>query len=525
MRKKTNTVINLWYIHQNMKVKYLLSLVTASVECLFFSGLIFGWPSISYVLKKEGYFSNYCSSDSSETVEFNNSQNITTESTSTLLENSTAGLYSTPSISPAEDIYPSCKTQVEHLNLVFTISSTLMSFSTLINGYIYDKYGTWISRTLAILLFTLGSVLMSVSTIGTSWLLYPAMTCFAIGGILLLVTNLQIGNLFGPMRSSVITMCSGALDSSSFIFLIIKLMYDAGMALSTTFIIITCSTVLLWIRTFTLLPQRHIPFPVTKGFDYGLADCSKKNEKILEEMTSMTTETDHPSEESVVKLESKLSVLPYLRDRLYWSNVLHFSILQLRNYFFLGTLGYWLLTLSNDADISSYLVVFGTCQLFGVLFAPLNGILIDTIAHLLKKSTTLTEIVPLKAAISSGVATSLLGTIFSITVAIPIINVQYASFILQVIFRSFLYGGNMSFIAIAFPSIHFGKLYGLTMTIGGAISLFQYALFTLVLKNMESDFFVINIIFVFVSFLTLLHPLNVLMYCRMKEKSQKLISQ
>lgn len=78
-------------------------------------------------------------------------------------------------------------------------------------------------------------------------LLFPAMSMLSVGGILLILTNMQVsfgtpgaprlalgtlvswggslrqvGNLFGKYRSIVITLYNGAFDSSSAIFLIIK---------------------------------------------------------------------------------------------------------------------------------------------------------------------------------------------------------------------------------------------------------------------------------------------------------------
>ncbi|MEQ2223468.1 hypothetical protein ILYODFUR_037050 [Ilyodon furcidens] len=53
-------------------------------------------------------------------------------------------------------------------------------------------------------------------------MLFPALSCIAVGGILLLMTNMQVGNLFAAHRSTIITLYNGAFDSSSAVFLIIK---------------------------------------------------------------------------------------------------------------------------------------------------------------------------------------------------------------------------------------------------------------------------------------------------------------
>lgn len=525
-----------------MNIKYFSTLFTGVFECLFFSGILFGWASIRYVLQQEGYFSYLCDESNQTGL-----QDVVTTTPSDIINTTEISDYSNSTISVSSEIYsttsnfssqhvkeedtleivyPSCDAQSEQLNLVFTIASSLLSFSALINGYIYDTFGTWVSRVIAITLFTIGCILMVVSDVGSSWLLFLSMTFFAIGGILMLMTNLQIGNLFGRFRSSVITMMSGALDSSSFVFLMFKMLYDDGIELNTIFHVVAWCTIFLWVRTFLLLPRRHIPFPISKGYNFGLTDCGCKKKKLVE-IDLKDLKQNNQEEEALTEVQTKEQeteevppVFTYIKKGLYWSNTMHFSLLQLRNYFFMGSLVEWLKALTENSDeLTSYLTAFGTCQLFGVIFAPFNGLLIDAATRILKKKAKYPDLVPLKAVSFSALATTFLGTLFSVIIVIPSLPLQYVSFILQVIFRSFLYGGNMSFNAIAFPGQHFGKLYGLDMFVGGIFGLLQFPLFALVLRKMDGDFFIMNIIFVFISALTLFHPLCIYMWCI--QKTQK----
>lgn len=43
-----------------MSVRRCLTLVTGLVECLCFAGAVFGWASLVFVLKADGYFSSLC---------------------------------------------------------------------------------------------------------------------------------------------------------------------------------------------------------------------------------------------------------------------------------------------------------------------------------------------------------------------------------------------------------------------------------------------------------------------------------
>ena len=195
-------------------------------------------------------------------------------------------------------------------------------------------------------------------------------------------------------------------------------------------------------------------------------------------------------------------------------NVSHFSVLQLRNYFFFSSFITWLGDLVVEKSFDTYVNAFGVCQFFGIVCAPLNGFLIDGVKYHHRSFRDKSSINLLAIAVSSCV-TSSWGLLFSLCVLIPVPQLQYVSFVLQVAFRSFLYGGNASFIALVFPIEHFGKIYGMTMTLGGIISLLQYPLYSLVLRSFDGNFFVMNIIFLILTALTYIHP--VAMYLTSKK--------
>ncbi|XP_017571638.2 solute carrier family 43 member 3-like [Pygocentrus nattereri] len=96
-----------------MRVCYWLTLVTGLVECLCFAGVVFGWASLVFVLKSDGYFRYLC-------------VNKTVNGTIT------------------ED----CGAQDEQLSIIFTIASFMINFSTLPNGFLFDHCGTRVTRFL-----------------------------------------------------------------------------------------------------------------------------------------------------------------------------------------------------------------------------------------------------------------------------------------------------------------------------------------------------------------------------------------
>lgn len=119
----------------------------------------------------------------------------------------------------------------------------------------------------------------------------------------------------------------------------------------------------------------------------------------------------------------------------------------------------------------------------------------------------------LHSSILSLFLTSLQCLLFSVCTTIPVLPLQYVTFVLQVLNRSFLYGGNAAFISIAFPAQHFGKLYGLVMSLSAVVSLLQYPCLGLV-KVFKGDPFYVNLMLTILMLMAFIHPLNVFLHCR-----------
>ncbi|KAL7991945.1 hypothetical protein Chor_016201 [Crotalus horridus] len=400
--------------------KRLATLISGLVECMCFAGVIFGWTSLVFVFKHLKYFENYCESSANATI------NQTTQD---------------------------CAAQDEQFSLIFTIGSFMNNFMTFPTGYIFDHFGTTAARLLAIL-----SISWFFFFPATAIMLYPALTFISVGGILLILTNMQIGNLFGKHRSTIITLYNGAFDSSSAVFLIIK-----------------------------------------------VGDA----------------ETGSDAKQPPVKSFWKCAF-----STLFFWHLIWLSVMQLRHYLFIGTLNPMLTKLANKDTslVSSYTNAFAFTQLCGVLCAPWNGLILDWHKHRQKKgeghSGAPDPIADLRSCILSLLITVLQCLAFSICASIPVLPVQYATFILQVLSRSFLYGGNAAFLAIAFPLEHFGKLYGLVMGLSAVVSLLQYACFALIEGPLKGDSFYVNIAFIVLMLLAFVNPFTVWRECKRREKEQ-----
>lgn len=456
--------------------------VTGLVECLCFAGAVFGWASLVFVLKSEGYFSSLCVNS----TEVNGTHTL------------------------------DCDGQDEQFSLVFTVASFMNNFLTLPNGFLFDRFGTTVARLFGIFLYTMGTLLVAFSSSVLSNLLFPALAFLAVGGILLLMTNIQVGNLFGARRSTVITLYNGAFDSSSALFLIIKLLHEAGVSLRASFLFLSACSVIHVFRTFFLLPRKFIPYPLPEHYSYGIS-CGQSQSRSLQ-VSSENGIVKTPEEEA---LEANIppkekSFRECLLSRFFFWHLVWLSVMQLRHYLFIGTLNPMLqrLTAGEPSLVSQYTNAFAVTQLCGVLCAPWNGLIMDRHKGRPRAQGESEREADLRASVLSLALTAFQCLLFSLCATIPSLPLQYATFILQVLNRSFLYGGNAAFISVAFPSCHFGKLYGLVMALSALFSILQYPCVTLVKDVLDGDPFYVNIGLTILSLSAFIHPISVYLHCR-----------
>uniref|UniRef100_M4A5Q1 Solute carrier family 43 member 3b n=1 Tax=Xiphophorus maculatus TaxID=8083 RepID=M4A5Q1_XIPMA len=437
-------------------VRRCLTFATGLLECLCFAGAVFGWAALVFVLKEDRYFSFLCVNGTGVN---------------------------------------DCSAQDEQFSLIFTIASFMNNFLTLPNGFLFDRFGTTVTRLYGIFLYTMGTLMVAFSSSALAYLLFPALSFLAVGGILLLMTNMQVGNLFGSRRSTIITLYNGAFDSSSALFLIVKLLHEIGVSLRAAFLFLSACSVIHILRTFFLLPRNLIPYPLPDRYTYGFI--------------SFCCFTGFNNFVSLFALSEK-TFRECLLSRFFLWHLLWLSVMQLRHYLFIGTLNPMLqrLTGGQPSLVSQYTNAFAITQLCGVLCAPWNGLIMDR--HKGKPRAA----ADLRATVLSLFLTALQCVLFSLCASTPYLPLQYLTFILQVLNRSFLYGGNAAFISVAFPSCHFGKLYGLVMALSAVFSLLQYPCFALVKGPLGGDPLYVNVGLTLLSVLAFIHPVFVYMHCR-----------
>ncbi|XP_033985810.1 solute carrier family 43 member 3-like [Trematomus bernacchii] len=495
-----------------VQLHYCLTVLSGLLESLFFTGITFGWASLVFVLKIDGYFAGYCTN-------------------TTRAED--------------QDVSIDCRGQDEHLSWVMSVATIANTLTRLPIGYVFDRCGTTVARLIAVCFYTTGTLLITLSRAETSVLLYPATACLVIAGTTLYITNVQVANLFDTYRSTIINVYNGAYDSSAAVFLIIKLLHEKGVSLHSCFFFLTLCSIFQLLRTFLLMPKGHIPYPLPDTYTYGFSCPStrrerreeKENDKEDQELDVKRNKDDKTAEAetSALHLLKKPLVEPKQEEVSFRSCVMSWLFLWhllwvvtslLCQFLYLSLVNPMLTRLANNDQtlVSHYTNVFAITQLCAVLLSPLNGLIMDRHKHKPHKPLTQGE-TKREADLSSLPLSLSLNSVqcflFCVCFTCPVLPLQYLTFILQVVNSAFFYAGHQAFISTAFPMQHFGKLSGLVMTLSSVVLFLQFPIQYVIKHQLQGDPLYVNVGLTVLSLLTFIHPVHVSLYCKKLAKQRK----
>ncbi|XP_071944939.1 uncharacterized protein [Antedon mediterranea] len=486
-------------LSKNIKKKAIL--ISSLVECFLLGGPAYGWPSLVFVLRDRGYFSDLCVNNDQATYNGNNSSSD---------QNIDVG-------------YPTCAEQDARLQLVFIIGIFGHNSGALIFGFIYDKFGTRIARLISSTLILLACLIFAFSGPSTSNLTFIALHLLATGSSNLIITNTQVGNIFGNFRSTVIGLTTGACGSSAVIMVFIQIAYNAGISMMASFSILAGITVFFTINT-VLLPKYKFPWPLPSDLEkrkpgnYG--GTSNVNENELSEFNASGSDPATTSNNNTLWVDVEYKTrLSCLSSPMFLLFSMWFSIIQLIHLFYLGTVNPRLQQLTGDSTdtISTYSGIYTVLYSTILVFSFFCGIVVDRNKTKMLSNVnnndvnnqshrTRSHFDDLRDFIPAFVITNLVTASFSVCSMIPILKLQILTFILQVMGRTFLYAIIAAFLALAFPAKYFGSVYGICAMIAACISLLQYPLLTMVQNVFADNFLYIDLFLVLLNVCSLSLP-------------------
>ena len=119
------------------------------IECVLFSGLIYGWVPLVYIFKQEGVYADLCNDKTR--LFMNDSNALLSVRMPSLLSNASCSNCSgtTEQSRVDKSSHVKCEAQDDRFSLVFTIGSTLFCASSPLIGQISLKCGTRITRIMS----------------------------------------------------------------------------------------------------------------------------------------------------------------------------------------------------------------------------------------------------------------------------------------------------------------------------------------------------------------------------------------
>ncbi|KAH8860228.1 Solute carrier family 43 member 3 [Schistosoma japonicum] len=380
------------------------------------------------------------------------------------------------------------------------IQMCLISFA----GIFMDKVGLRAMKLVAISMYCIGTLLFSFLYGGLEPLYYIAGILVAIGSTSNLISNHHISSMFPKYRGFVISLLSGAFDSSTLITFILSETYTQ-FSLQKSFIILALASLCvgLFMALFILTTKSddmkkfasHFKDTATSNDDEAeqerLSHGCAENGENMSSTDKETKNTDISKRINMIvdiryqSLKDCIISLPFLLITLWFTlGLFRFST-------FLGQLQRLINELfPNDiTTIDHLLQISSAFSMCGFLAAPITGFILDASQAYCRR-----KIVRNIDNIGSdhqdknriyymhifGLAPALLVMAFCAILASCLIFVPnrvafYIAFIFFVMLRSLLFSTSVSFCFVAFPVNYFGTVCGALNSIGGIFSLLQYA--------------------------------------------------
>jgi len=463
------------------KTKRILQVAVAVIYCLLAAGIVFGYAAIKPVLIREGVYRGYC--------------------TEKELENGVRVCYE----------------QEIRLNFMFTIAAVSTNVCALPVGTILDRYGPRVSGIIGTFFLALGCLFFAFA-----WTLagagidgyIPGYLFLAVGGPFVFISSFQLSNTFPKYSGLILALLTGAFDTSSAIFLIYRLIYQATNGA-------------FWPKKFFLV-YLVVPAFILVAQIFLMPTYSYKTVGELVSQVEDEANEDHPSDDEIeddtrraglqaARRERRESVISEITELLgskrgqkqikkeeekknisgVWG-ALHgksageqirspwfilitlFTVIQMtRINYFVATIRpqYEYLLGSYDKAVKVNTFFDIALPLGGVIAVPFIGLILDNFSTPFILGTLVT-----------------VATFIGIFGVIPHEWAAYVNICLFVVYRPFYYTTVSDYAAKVFGFATFGKVYGLIICLAGLFNFSQSALDALTHKSFNNNPTPVNLI-------------------------------
>lgn len=255
------------------KARRKLQVGTAVVYCLLGAGVVFGYAALKPVLVEEGVYRELCTDE-----ELQKGVSV-------------------------------CFEQELRLNFMFTTAAVATNMCALIVGTILDRFGPRVCGIIGSMFIGVGSLLFAYARQLDAFDAYvPGYLFLALGGPFIFIPSFQLSNTFPASSGLILSMLTGAFDSSSAVFLFYRLAYERFshiMALRSFFL------GYLIVPLFILFAQIFIMPPTSyKTVGELVRQVEEEEERLAEDDASLNSAgEEYDDDDQIFRRERRESVV------------------------------------------------------------------------------------------------------------------------------------------------------------------------------------------------------------------------
>jgi MFS family permease len=456
---------------QVSKTKRILQVAVAVVYCLLAAGVVFGFAALKPVLVQEGVYRETCTKQE------------------------------------LKDGVWVCYQQELKLNFMFTAAAVSTNVCALPVGTILDRFGPRIASIIGVVFLTLGALAMALAQDLPFDAYILGYLFLALGGPFVFISSFQLSNTFPKHSGLILALLTGAFDTSSAVFLVYRLIYQATNGSFTPkkfFLVYLVVPAFILVVQIFIMPYHsyktvgelvnEVENPANDEHDSDteiedetqreqvIAARRERRESLASEVTALI---GSKSGDKQVKAEEKKAEKSGVWGALHGKTSLQqirtpwfvlitlFTVVQmLRINYFVATIRtqYTEMLHSQDKAVTVNEFFDVALPLGGVIAVPFIGLVLD------HTSTPFT----LGLLVTTATAIGVLGVI-------PQMWAAYANICLFVIYRPLYYTAVSDYSAKVFGFATFGKVYGLIICLAGLFNFTQAGLDALTHQTFDND--------------------------------------
>ncbi|KXN85378.1 Protein FMP42 [Leucoagaricus sp. SymC.cos] len=434
-------------VAQVSAARRILQILSAVIYCLLSAGIVFGYAALKPVLVEEGIYRDKC----------------------------------TPA--EIEEGVQVCHQQEIKLNMMFTVAAVATNMCAMVVGIVLDRYGPRFTGFIGSILLALGCFGFGVSSKVTIFDPYPASYLFlATAGPFIFIPSMNLANTFPRHSGLILSLITGAFDSSPAIFLVYRLLYQSSfgpISLRSWFVAYLVVPVFIFFAQLFVMPSESYTIASVESVDRVM----NQDERVRSPSSVSEAETllgESPLADEVEERNKGVygamhgrDVKDQLRSFWFWG-IAGFTIIQmLRINYFVATVRaqYEFLLHSYEASVAINSFFDVALPLGGLIAIPFIGTYLDTFSLLTIISTL----------VVCTTSMGLLGLVQdSFTAA-------YLNVIIIVVYRPFYYTVVSDYCAKVFGVATFGKVYGVVICLSGMLNLLQAILDMITFKWCNGD--------------------------------------